>query len=299
MALMLEGLDLLGTRTRPGDGEPMLLPVEVIDEDPGQPRLEFDEEPLRELADTIRERGVRQPISVRPNPAVEGRWLLNFGARRLRASKLAGRAEIPAFVDLSADSYDQVIENEQRERLKPLELALFIQRRLAAGESQVDIARRMGKSKAYVTYAMALIDAPGWLLAAYREGRCRGLRELYELRRAASGPGLDVEAWTSAQPSITRRDLRTLGTASATAGEPARKRGQSAAGVPSAQGAGDAQLHRFRSPRLQAQVAGDWVDVRLDLLPDEPGYAFVKQSRAHEWASVPVAELDILRLIAD
>ena len=69
--------------------------------------------------------------------------------------------------------------------------------------------------------------------------------------------------------------------------------------VPSAQGAGDAQLHRIRSPRLQAQVAGDWVDVRLDLLPDEPGYAFVKQSRAHEWASVPVAELDILRLIAD
>lgn len=118
MGLMLEGLDLLGTRPAPQDGEPMRLPVDAIGENPGQPRFEFDEEALHELAQTIRERGVRQPISVRPSPAAEGRWLLNSGARRLRASKLAGRTDIPAFIDVSADSYDQVIENEQREGLK-------------------------------------------------------------------------------------------------------------------------------------------------------------------------------------
>ena len=72
MGLMLEGLDLLGTRPAPQEGEPMRLPVDAIDEDPGQPRFEFDGEALRELAETIRERGVRQPISVRPSPAAEG-----------------------------------------------------------------------------------------------------------------------------------------------------------------------------------------------------------------------------------
>jgi len=299
MALQLEGLDLLGTQAAPGDGQPLLLAIDTIDEEPDQPRREFDEEPLRELADTIRARGVRQPISVRPNPAALGRWLLNFGARRLRASKLAGKAHIPAFVDLSVDSYDQVIENEQRERLKPLELALFIQRRLAGGESQADIARHMGKSKAYVTYAMALIDAPGWLLAAYREGRCRGLRELYELRRAGSVPGFDAEAWTNAQPSITRRDLRALGAAASDAGAPAPTHREPAAADPSLRRSRAADGHHSRCPRVQAMMAGDWVDVRLDRLPDESQHAFVKRPATREWASVPLADLNALRLLID
>jgi len=299
MALQLEGLDLLGTQATPGDGQPMLLAIDTIDEDPGQPRQEFDEEPLCELAETIRARGVRQPISVRPNPAAPGRWLLNFGARRLRASKLAGKTHVPAFVDLSVDSYDQVIENEQRERLKPLELALFIERRLAAGESQIDIARRMGKSKAYVTYAMALIDAPEWLLAAYREGRCRGLRELYELRRADSAPGFDAEAWTNAQPSITRRDLRTLGVAAPVSDAAVRARPEPPVADPAPRRSSGTDEHRSRRPRVQAMMAGDWVDVRLDRLPDERQHAFVKRAAEQEWASIPLADLNTLRLVID
>ena len=129
------------------------------------------------------------------HPHQPGRWLLNFGARRLRASKLAGKTEIPAFIDETADSYDQVIENEQREGLKPLELALFIQQRLAAGDSQADIARRLGKSRTFVTYATALIDAPDWLMTAYREGRCRGARELHELRSLHAVHPQPVEEW--------------------------------------------------------------------------------------------------------
>ena len=154
-------------------GQPLLLPVTDIDEDPEQPRHEFDANGLQELAETIRERGVRQPISVRPNLQQAGRWTLNFGARRLRASKLAGLESIPAFVDTTADRYDQVIENEQREGLKPLELALFVQKRLALGDKQAAIARHLGKSRQWVTLATALIEAPDWLLQAYREGRWR------------------------------------------------------------------------------------------------------------------------------
>jgi ParB family chromosome partitioning protein len=175
MSLQLDDLNLLDAPESGDNGKPLNLSLDSIDEDPSQPRQEFDEESLRELADTIAQRGVKQPISVRPHPDQPDRWMLNFGARRLRASRLAGKTHIPAFVDLAADSYDQVIENEQREPLKPLELALFVQRRVACGESQADIARRLGKSRQYITFATAMIDAPDWLLTAYRDGRCRGL----------------------------------------------------------------------------------------------------------------------------
>jgi ParB family transcriptional regulator, chromosome partitioning protein len=101
------------------------------DGNPEQPRREFDANALQGLSETIRERGVRQPIPVRPNLQASGRWVLNFGARRLCASKLAGLESIPAFIDTTADSDDQVIENEQREGPRPLELALLVQKRLA------------------------------------------------------------------------------------------------------------------------------------------------------------------------
>ena len=86
----LLGLDALEAPATTGDGQPKLLPIHAIDEDPDQPRSVFDAEALQQLADTIMQRGVRHPISVRPHPEQLGRWMLNFGARRLRASKLAG-----------------------------------------------------------------------------------------------------------------------------------------------------------------------------------------------------------------
>jgi ParB family chromosome partitioning protein len=133
--------------------------------------------------------------------------MLNFGARRLRASKMAGMAEIPAFIDTTADSYVQVIENEQREGLRPLELALFVQKRIALGDNQAEIAKRLGKSRQWVTLATALIEPPDWLLQAYREGRCRGTNELYDLRRLHGEHGDAVEAWAAQQPTITRDRL--------------------------------------------------------------------------------------------
>lgn len=302
MGLMLEGLDLLGTRPAAQDGAPMQLPVDAIDEDPGQPRFEFDEEALNELASTIRERGVRQPISVRPSPAAEGRWLLNFGARRLRASKLAGRIDIPAFVDLSVDSYDQVIENEQREGLKPLELALFIQRRLAAGDSQSEIARRIGKSKAYITYAMALIDAPDWLLAAYREGRCRGLKELHELRRLAGEHPQVVEAWTSDREAITRQEVAAL---RAEVVSPQGSRASAAAAhvpaeAPSSLPSALSPPTRLRRaeprvrPELLARLDGDIVSIDAVHVPSQAGHVFVRRSADASPISVEASQLALI-----
>lgn len=210
MPLQLDDLAALDAPTLENTGQPLMLPVESIDEDPEQPRREFEDNRLEDLAETIRSRGVRQPISVRPNLQAPGRWMLNFGARRLRASKMAGMAEIPAFIDTTADSYDQVIENEQREGLRPLELALFVQKRIALGDNQAEIAKRLGKSRQWVTLATALIEPPDWLLQAYREGRCRGTNELYDLRRLHGEHGDAVEAWAAQQPTITRDRLTEL-----------------------------------------------------------------------------------------
>lgn len=210
MPLQLDDLAALDAPTLENTGQPLMLPVESIDEDPEQPRREFEDNRLEDLAETIRTRGVRQPISVRPNLQAPGRWMLNFGARRLRASKMAGMAEIPAFIDTTADSYDQVIENEQREGLRPLELALFVQKRIALGDNQAEIAKRLGKSRQWVTLATALIEPPDWLLQAYREGRCRGINELYDLRRLHGEHGDAVEAWAAQLPTITRDRLTEL-----------------------------------------------------------------------------------------
>ena len=88
MALSLDDLNLLPSTGAGESGTPMRIPLHAIDEDPDQPRQEFDDRSLAELAETIQERGVRQPVSVRPHPTQPGRWMLNFGARRLRASRL-------------------------------------------------------------------------------------------------------------------------------------------------------------------------------------------------------------------
>ncbi len=210
MALQLDDLAALDGPLPGTTGLPLMLPVDSIDEDPDQPRREFDSNALHELAQTIRERGVRQPISVRPSIHPSGRWLLNFGARRLRAARLAALTEIPAFIDSTADDYDQVIENEQREALRPLDLALFVQKRLALGDTQAVIAKRLGKSRQYVTVATALIEPPAWLLQAYRDGRCRGKNELYELRRLHGLHRQAVERWAGEGGPITRENIAAL-----------------------------------------------------------------------------------------
>jgi ParB family transcriptional regulator, chromosome partitioning protein len=304
MGLMLEGLDLLGSHPSRQEGEPMRLPLDAIDEDPGQPRFEFDEEALHELAQTIRERGVRQPISVRPSPVAEVRWMLNFGARRLRASKLAGCTDIPAFVDISADSYDQVIENEQREGLKPLELALFIQRRLAAGDSQAEIARRIGKSRAYVTYATALIDAPDWLLAAYREGRCRGLKELHELRKLAGEHPQAVEAWASDREAITRNNVTALRAQvsehSASSLWPSTQAPAAIppflSSTPSAPPAssGPSETKARNRAVLQARLDGEIVRIDPDHVPSQAGHVFVRRSAEASPMPVEASRLALL-----
>lgn len=315
MSLPLDQLDLLGTPADLLAGAPLHLAIESIIEDPEQPRNEFDPEGLAELAASIKERGVLQPISVRRHPHQPDCWMLNFGARRLRASKLVGKFDIPAFVDKTADSYDQVIENEQREGLKPLELALFVQRRLAAGDTQAVIARRLGKSRQYVTMATSLIDAPDWLISAYREGRCRGLNELYELRKLAVDHPQYVESWTADRDAITRDRVTALradlsdGSASVRTGTSAliqaaaervsqRQEPEVSASTPEQMSPGS---RRRASAKLQLLARLDGVDVVVDTqsAPSEAGQVFVRAVGSRHAEAVEAARLTLTGFVAD
>jgi ParB family transcriptional regulator, chromosome partitioning protein len=289
MPLQLDDLAALDAPGPTSTGQPLLLPVADIDEDPDQPRREFDANGLQELSETIRERGVRQPISVRPNLQMAGRWTLNFGARRLRATKLAGLQTIPAFVDTTADSYDQVIENEQREGLKPLELALFVQKRLALGDRQADIAKNLGKSRQWVTLATALIEAPDWLLQAYREGRCRGIMELYELRRLHGEHPQYIEACVSERASITRDNVAAMKAAltgdAHEAGSPAG--GDAMPVVDAAHGRGEPTEAAAQPPgrtrplqktnkRLHVEMDGQDYQLVVSVAPAKEGHLYVR-----------------------
>lgn len=315
MNLPLDQLDLLGTPADLLAGAPLQLAIDSIIEDPEQPRNEFDPEGLAELAASIKERGVLQPISVRRHPHQRDCWMLNFGARRLRASKLVGKFDIPAFVDKTADSYDQVIENEQREGLKPLELALFVQRRLAAGDTQAVIARRLGKSRQYVTMATSLIDAPDWLISAYREGRCRGLNELYELRKLAGDHPQYVESWTAHRDTITRDRVTALradladGSASVRPGtsaliqavaERAAQRQEPAVSAPSPEQMSPGSRRRA-SPKLRLLARLDGADVVVDTqsAPPEPGQIFVRAVGDGHTEAVEATRLTLTGLVSE
>ncbi len=100
--------DLAGLLNEPqaantGVAGPQDLPLELIDEDPNQPRKEdnpgFSPESIAEIGQTIKDRGVKSPISVRENPDAPGRYLINHGARRFRGSKWAEKTTIPGFID--------------------------------------------------------------------------------------------------------------------------------------------------------------------------------------------------------
>ena len=170
---------------RAAGGRPLDIPIDEIEEDAQQARGNdnpgFSEESLAELAASISEgRGVKTPISVRSKNA-EGKHVINHGARRYRASKLAGMTTIHAFIDDSHDDYDQAVENIQREAFTPMEIALFIQKREKAGDSRSAIAKRIGKDKSFVTRHAALVDLVPELRALYDSGRTRDYQMLYSL----------------------------------------------------------------------------------------------------------------------
>ncbi len=139
-----------------------VIPLERIEPNPEQPRMDFDQTALDELAASIREHGVLQPILVRPiGPA---RYQLVAGERRWRASKAAGLATIPALIEEIDDETAleiSIIENLQREDLSPLDEAVMYDRMVREhGYSIRRLAQKLGKDKGYLENRLRLADAP-------------------------------------------------------------------------------------------------------------------------------------------
>lgn len=147
------------------------IPVDHIRANPHQPRQDFNEEALNELADSIKKHGLIQPITVRY--LGEKRFELISGERRLRASKSAGLDEIPSYIREVNDEQMiafALIENIQREELNPLEVAMGYQRLMEeCNYTQGEVAERVGKNRTTVTNMMRLLQLPDFIQAALRD----------------------------------------------------------------------------------------------------------------------------------
>ena len=192
------------------DGMPLFVSVDCLEQDPRNPRTEFPEEEIAELAQDIAERGILQPIVVH-RLAEDGRYRILFGAKRLRAAMQAGLETVPVVMGSPAhDAYAQVAENQKRHGLSPLDLARFMRSRVDAGDSNSEIARRMGIDQTTVAHHLALLTLPPDLEEALRSGRCTSPKTLYELAKLHDKRPEKVKAIVAREGEITRSEVAAL-----------------------------------------------------------------------------------------
>jgi ParB family chromosome partitioning protein len=222
---MGRGLAAILSSTAPADGgaapHPDLrqLPLELVKANPRQPRRRFEEAALVALADSLRERGVLQPILVRPVPG--GTYELIAGERRWRAAQLAGFDTVPALVRPQDDAESlelALIENMAREDLNPVEearaCALLVDE---LGLTREDVGRRVGRSRVAVSNLLRLLDLPDEVLdllvdGALSEGHGRALLmapdhgDRRRLARSAVADGWTVRETESRARAAAGRD---------------------------------------------------------------------------------------------
>jgi ParB family transcriptional regulator, chromosome partitioning protein len=148
------------------------LAVELVSASPGQPRRRFDEESLQALAESVKERGVLQPVLVRPRPG--GTYELVAGERRWRAAQLAGLQTLPALVQKRDDAQSlevALIENMAREDLNPIEAARAVAGLVEElGLTREEVGRRVGRSRVAISNLLRLLDLPDEALALVEDG---------------------------------------------------------------------------------------------------------------------------------
>jgi ParB family chromosome partitioning protein len=199
------------------------IPIELIRRNPDQPRRAFGEAEIDELASSIREKGVLQPVLVRPAPGAAGEFQLVAGERRWRAAQRAGLRAMPALVreldDLQVLEI-AIVENVQRADLSVLEEALSYRALMDKfGRTQEQVAQVVGKSRPHVANALRLLSLPAEVQAMLADGRLTagharaiaGADDPVALAKEIVGKGLNVreaEALTrrgSAKPTKPRK----------------------------------------------------------------------------------------------
>ena len=162
--------------TKAIDNAPVLgsvsnIPISAIETNPFQPRTEFEEVALNELAQSIKEHGIIQPITVRK--LGYDKYQIISGERRFRAAQLAGLTEIPAFIRVANDQQMlemALIENIQREDLNPIDIALSYQRLMDECKlTQEEVSKRVGKQRSTVANYLRLLKLPAPIQKALKE----------------------------------------------------------------------------------------------------------------------------------
>jgi ParB family chromosome partitioning protein len=185
------------------------IPLDQLSSSPYQPRRHFDETAMAELAESIRARGVLQPLLVRPRP---GGYEIIAGERRWRAAQMAGLHDIPVLVRALSDdeaAAAAIIENVQRTDLNPVEEAEGY-RRLSAdfGLTQEAIAGATGKSRSHIANAVRLLTLPEPVLAMLREGKLTA----GHARTLVGHPDAAERAQRLAERGMTVRQAENLAT---------------------------------------------------------------------------------------
>jgi ParB family chromosome partitioning protein len=207
------------------NANPLMVPVTSLCEDPNNPRTEFPETELDEIAQSIRQHGILQAIVVHPADA-QGRYRIHFGAKRFRAAIRAGLQTVPVTVrDAALDPYAQVAENLKRHGLSALDLARFIRHQVDAGDSNATVASKLNLDLTTVAHHLTLLSLPPVLDEALKSGRCTSPRTLHELHRLHAQNPNRVHALLAGNGEVTRKAIAAV---KATALPIARDPGQSA-----------------------------------------------------------------------
>ena len=181
--------------------ETRIISIDLIEPNPYQPRLEFNDDALMDLAQSIRENGLIQPLTVRE---VEGRYQIIAGERRFRAMKLNGAVEVPALV-MDADEIQMaemaLVENIQRENLSAIEEAKsYVEIMKYAGINQSQLALRVGKSQSSIANKIRLLHLNDEIQSAVSS------KEITE-RHARALLGLDEDHQKKALKKIVKKNL--------------------------------------------------------------------------------------------
>ena len=218
--LKAAALEILTRKTPPRGDHPvrhfakangfMRLPVELVRPNPDQPRKHFDPDALRDLTASVKEKGVLQPVLVRPDP--DGKhFILIAGERRWRAAKAADVAEIPALIRSEEDSLEvAIIENLQRENLHPLEEAeALLHLKTIKGFTDQELARVIGKSRKAVNESLLLTQLPESIKAEWRTSATTSKSQLLQVLRAGTAEKI-AATWDALKTGqvTTVRELR-------------------------------------------------------------------------------------------
>ena len=160
---------------RPGNVSEQVLPIEKLQANPDQPRRRFNRDELEDLANSIREKGVLQPLIVRKTEGKTNSYEIVAGERRWRAAQLANVHEVPAIIrDYSDDEVLEIaiIENIQRSDLNPVEEAAGYRQLMEKfGHTQEKLAESLSKSRSHIANLMRLLQLPGDVLELVQDGR--------------------------------------------------------------------------------------------------------------------------------